>query len=386
MNASKASAAADATPKTEPVTDEVMTLLTEQGIGDDSIRYIREELGATSVADLALLTEADLAMAGLKTIQARKLVATFAPAVPDAAGINTVAIDNMLPSVPSDESWLDSLRTGGILKVDSSTVIAAIRAALATRVGLFDVPDKLVREMELYAEKNEEQVDASAYFPLRDQLTRRTYGDLFNAIPGLNGSYVTEPRKKVLFARIDEHLWPAIIAFYGQLKSWQESWAQGASNPMLLLGLLAGQNAGGAMPPGMIQPPATTALRDHAEAVADASNKVFAGTGVQIASAVAYNAAEIKKSLEDPRLPALVGAGNRDQMLKQLGVAVNATYPRLEQNLTRFVLSTLQVEDQPTGPEELQYFSALYMLGSQISWDQLGGGHVLTGIGGPNRL
>jgi len=68
-----------------------------------------------------------------------------------------------------------------------------------------------------------------------------------------------------------------------------------------------------------------------------------------------------------------------------LGVAVSATYPRLETNLTRFVLAVMQAKDQPAGNEELQYFGALFMLGSQIPWDQLGGnksGDRLTGIGG----
>jgi len=76
-------------------------------------------------------------------------------------------------------------------------------------------------------------------------------------------------------------------------------------------------------------------------------------------------------------------------MLKQLGVAVSATYPRLENNLTRFVLSIMGVKDQPAGNEELQYFGALYMLGSQIPWDQLSnsyaGGRMPSGIGADRK-
>ena len=59
-------------------------------------------------------------------------------------------------------------------------------------------------------------------------------------------------------------------------------------------------------------------------------------------------------------------------MLKMLEVAVPATYPRLEVNLTRFVLATMQVNDQPAGDEELRFFGALYTLGGQIPWNQLG--------------
>ena len=128
-----------------------------------------------------------------------------------------------------------------------------------------------------------------------------------------------------------------------------------------------------------MQPPDTGGLRDNAAAVADAVNRVFAGTGVQIAAALAYEANRIKDTLSNPRLPAMIGAANRETMLRQLGVAVSATYPRLETNLTKFVLAVMQAQEQPAGTEELQYFAAMFMLGSQIPWDQLGSGVNFAG-------
>ncbi len=130
----------------------------------------------------------------------------------------------------------------------------------------------------------------------------------------------------------------------------------------------------GAVPPGMMTPPECGVLRDNAEAFNDSMNKVFSGVGVQIASALAFDAAKIKETLENAGLPALIGVPNRDQMLRALGVEVSATYPRMENNLTRFVLGVMKVKDIPTGSEELQYFASLYMLGSQIPWDNLGMG------------
>jgi hypothetical protein len=259
---------------------------------------------------------------------------------------------------------------------------------LAHRVGLFDIPDKLVVLMERFAEENDEQVDPE-FFKLRKQLTRRSYADIFAAIDGFEGSFVTEARKKQLFSRLDQHLWPALTDFYSQLKGWQEAWMQGAANPAIMMSAMMGMMGGGAgaLPPGMMQPPDTGVLRDHADAVNDAANKVFAGMGVQITAAVGYDATKIKESLENSRLPAMTGAANRDQMLRQLGVAVSATYPRLETNLTRFALAVLRVKDVPAGHEELQYFGALFMLGSQIPWDQLGAEGPRarpTGIGGHN--
>jgi hypothetical protein len=370
-----------------PVT--VDSLLQEHGADEAAISKIKDELGVTTVDDLGLLTETDLVDAGVKTVQARKLLNSLKPATPTpdaAAALGPVSFDGILPAVPDDGSWLEALKTGGVLKVDQSTVISAIRAALANRVGLFDVPKRLVEAMEKFADSIDEPVDPT-YFTLRQQLTRRSYAEIFSAIPGLDANYVSDTRKKDLYHRIDQFLWPAIDSFNDQLRSWQELWMQQGANPALMQQLLLSTMGGGgmAMPPGMMQPPDTSGLRDYADAVNDAVNKVFAGTGAQIAAALAYEASQIKKSLEDPRLPAMVGAANRDLMLKQLGVSVSSTYPRLELNLTRFVLAIMQAKDIPAGNEELQYFGTLFMLGTQINWGELGGrGHV-TGIAG-NRL
>lgn len=360
--------------------DPVVVKLTEFGASNDIVNSIKN-LGVNTSDDLAMLTETDLVGAGMKPIQARKLMASVVkPVVTDATQINAVSFDGILPSVPDDGSWLQALKTGGVLKVDQSTVISAIRAALASRVGLFDLPQKLADAMERFADSNDEPVDP-VYFKLRQQLTQHAYADVFEAIPGLNGNFVTESRKKDLFGRIDKYLWPAIIGFYGQLKSWQEAWMQGAANPAILTAALLSGGRGASLPPGLMQAPDTGALRDYADAVADAINKVFSGTGVQIVSALAYDAAQTKKTLEDSRLPALVGAANRDQMLKLIKAGISPTYPRLEVNLVKFILSILQAKDQPAGNEELQYFGALFMLGSQIPWNDLGG-QSIAGIGG----
>jgi hypothetical protein len=138
----------------------------------------------------------------------------------------------------------------------------------------------------------------------------------------------------------------------------------------------------------MMSPPDTGALRDSAEAVNDNINRIFRGTGVQISAALAYEANRIKETLQTPNLPTLVGAPNREQMLKKLGVSVPATYPRLEQNLTKFVLGIIKASDQPAGDEELRYFGALFMLGSQIEWnllDGMSGGSRKAGLGQGRR-
>lgn len=361
--------------------EQVKAKLQEYGASDDIVTAV-VDLGVSNMEDLASVREEELVTAGMKTIQARKLLASLVkPAISEPSPVSgPVSYDGILPSVPDDGPWLQDLKAGGVLKVDRSTVISAIRAALANRVGLFDLPGKLVTAMEKFADANDEQVDP-IFFKLRKQLTRRAYADVFEAIEGFEASYVTDGRKKQLFDRMNQYLWPAIISFNEQLRAWYDAWKSQLVDPTLIMGAFAAMSRGHGIAPD-VQIPDTGILHDQADAVNDAINKVFAGTGVQVASAMAYDGTQIRKVLmEETRLPALIGAANRDQMLKMLNASVSPTYPRLETNLTRYVLSIFQVKDQPAGMEELEYFKALYMLGSQIPWDNLGG-QGITGIGG----
>ena len=350
--------------------DELKKKLSGLGLNEEQIGKLEAE-GAKDEAGMTNLSGDDIkSITGAGLVTARQVAAAFAPApVTASAAMSTDALNMVLPAVPDDESFLKALRTGGVLKVGESTVIGAVRAALASSVGLYGVPQKLVDAMELYADETEEQLDSN-FFELRKQITRADYGDLFSAIPGLDGNFVSKKRKQELLGRIDETLWASVTGFNEQLKTWQDAWMKGAANPMMLMGAFMGGS--GALPPGLMQPPETSSLRDAAEAVTDDINKIFRGTGVQISAALAFEAKRIKETLTDPKLPAMIGAPNREQMLKKLGVSIPATYPRLETNLTQFVLGIMHAPEQAAGAEELKYFSALFMLGSQISWDLLG--------------
>ncbi len=104
----------------------------------------------------------------------------------------------LLPSIPNDDSWMNALKSGGILKVDDSSYIAAIRAALADLAGLYDVPEKLAKAMEQYADETEEQVDPT-FYALRKSLIRRNYGEIFAAIDGLDGIiYHRKSKERIL--------------------------------------------------------------------------------------------------------------------------------------------------------------------------------------------
>lgn len=358
--------------------DPIVAKLQEFGISEEVIDDL-DQLGVNNIDDLSLVTEADLVGIGVKPIQARKLLASLTPSQDaDIMGAipGMMATYDVLPTVLDDSSWLESLKAGGVLKVDMASVMSAIKASLASEVGLYKVPEILVGAMNEYAEESEEPVGED-FFKLQKLITKRAYADIFAAIDGLDGNFVTEPRKKVFFSRVKSTLMPAIGSFYRQLEQWYKSYLEMANNPGAIVAAISGRGM-----PGMMQIPDMSGLRDYAEAVNDAINKTFAGTGVPVASALAYDAMQINKVLSNPQLPALVGAPNKEQMLKKLGLAISSTYPRLENNFARFVVSILQVKDQPDGEAGVQYFTQLYAYGSQIDWSLLGINSGITGLGG----
>lgn len=360
--------------------EELKAQLIELGLKEDQVQKLADE-GVVTIEDLKLFSEQDIKEktgAGLVTV--RKIVATLSPKIENPVTATAMSFGaDVLPEIPSEESWLIALRAGGVLKVEQSTVISAIRAALADKVYLYDLPSKIVKAMESFADANAEPVPAKEFFAIRKQLTRKSYAEIFEAIDGLDGSFVTDARKNAFLKKVDELLWPAIVSFYNQLKAWVDAWQQGASNPGMMMNIMATVMAGGKVPAGMISaPPETGTLRDEADALNDGINKVFSGTGAQIAAALAYEASSIKKMLENTQLPSMIGVANREQMLRTLKADVPATYPRLETNLSKFVLGVLKVKDIADGDEALQYFTSLHMLGAQIPWDKLGKGNTLN--------
>jgi hypothetical protein len=292
----------------------------------------------------------------------------------------------MLPNVPEDTSFLEMLKIGGVLKPGVTEVISAIRAALADKVGLYDLSDIIVKKMEEFAEEQEEAIGES-FFKLREIIVSRSYGDVLSVLK-VPGSFVTEGRRVKFLSKLDTDLWSELRSFDNQLNAWQEAYMKGIANPGLALSMLAMAQSGrgGMLPPGMMQAPETATLRDAAEAVVNKINKIFAGFGVPVARALAYDATRIKTVLEDPALPAALGATNREQMIKMLGVSVGADYVRLERSITRYTLAIMELPKVTSGNEEYAYLGAMLQLGSSIPWDKLpNGSGARAGIGRTSR-
>lgn len=377
--------------------DVVRAKLGEYGADDTTIERIIDDLGVENVSDLSALEVNDLTSAGIKLVKARKLIAELTKAPSQASQVQNVTpaesramtqgqFDALLPAVPNDDSWLNALKGGGILKVDDSSYIAAIRSALADRAGLYDVPAALAEEMERYADETEEQVDPM-FYSLHKSLTRRSYAEIFAAIDGLDGSFITEGRRKEFLKRIRDILWPAIAESFRVLDAWWQAWRTSFADPSMLIAAISG-GLNGVSGMSMVTPPETGQLHDAGDSLVDSINRVFRGTGVQVAAAMAYDANTIRNTLEKPNLPAMVGVKNRELMLKKIHANVSSNYVRLEQNLVKYVLGFVK-HDAITSDVEVQYFTALWQLGTQINWDELNGRSddgIITGMTGRRVL
>jgi hypothetical protein len=300
-----------------------------------------------------------------------------APAAPaPAAGAAPAALNfSILPPVPDEPSFIAALKIGGVLKVGPTDVISAVKAAHALQVGLFGLPTTLMRKMEDFALKQEEPCGPD-FYELQKLLTQKRYGEILSAL-GVPGSFVSAGKKTEFFTRLHLKLWPALKSFNAQLTAWQQAWMSGMSNPGMMVMAMAAGTSGGIMPPGMMAPPDTSNLRASAEEVINEINRVFAGPGIPVARALAFDATRIMTILNKPTLPTQVGAASKDQMLKELGITVGADVVRMEQSITRYALAIMSLAEVPADAE-VNYLGAMLQLGLTIPWDKLGAGPVPT--------
>ena len=355
--------------------EELKKKMQELKVSEAAIAKLDEQ-ELTTEEQLTGMTYEQLLALGIKAGSAKILAENFkakVEAIPTATATPMQASLDVLPAVPDDTSFIEMLKIGGTLKVQTVDVIAAMRAAIGAKVGLFELPDVLIARMEEFANEQEEPLGES-FFRLQKLITTRQYGEILSAM-GVSGTFVSDRRKKEMLERLNTLLWPALQGYQAQLKAWADTWAQTGSNPAMILSALAMGMSGakGIMPPGMMQPPDTAGLRDEAEAVVNRINKVFAGTGIPVARAMGYDAVRIREVLEEPTLPAAIGAATKDHMLKMLCISVGADFVRLERNLVRYALAIMELPKVTAGNEELAYLGAMLQLGAAIPWDKLGG-------------
>lgn len=274
----------------------------------------------------------------------------------------------ILPAVPDDVSFIESLKTQGDLKVGMVEIVSAVRAALAKREGLYDVPDKVTEMMETTAECLEQPVGPE-FYEVRNLVVRRSYADIMDAL-NIKGKFVTDQRKNAFLSKLETSLWPEIAGFHRRLVDWNKVWMDTANNAAGIVNAITSVVHG--TPSAMIQQaPNTLPLRTAAETAINTINKVFAGFGIPISRALAYEAIEIKNILDNTKLPPLVGALNKEQMLKLLGINVTSDQVNLERSLVQYVVAIMEYPKTEGGQKELYYLSEMLQLGISIDFDRL---------------
>jgi hypothetical protein len=279
---------------------------------------------------------------------------------------------------------MKGLQIGGVMKIGDATLQAALRVFFADRFGLFDVRKKVRDMMVAQANKIQEPVDPM-YWKVLDDITRRDYGDLFNAITGLKGSYFTEKHRSVFIDRIRKELCPAIRDGYNAVAGWIDGYNTMMANPASWGAFIHG-NAFGT--PTSACPPFDS-VADASATVKDAINKVFRGTYLPVAAAMAKDAMDASALLNNSSLPALLGCETKEIMLKALDLNITASTTRGEKYFIQFVIGLVKYDTEAPG-NELNYIQALYNVGREIPWSLLidetsapGNAHVApSSIGG----
>jgi hypothetical protein len=283
---------------------------------------------------------------------------------------------SVLPSIPADvPTFLESLKIGGILKPGENDVAAAASAGFASRLNIYELPTILLNKMKQFAKEQEEPC-GKQYYALRKLITRRNNAELLAALD-LDSNAVSATDRKEFLERLDSLFWPGLFSFSQVLKDVYEAYMQLLNNQSGLAIASVLQNA----KPVQTVILRTDGLRDAAEAFINRANRVFSDVGIPAGRTLAWEYGRIKEILEMPEMPTAIGATNKEQMLKLLGINVEADVARMEQDLVQFAVAIMHLPKVPRA-EEVEYVQDMYMLSACIPWDKLA---VTAASSGPAR-
>lgn len=345
---------------------ELLELLENYG-GHEGMLDQLDELGVSTVQDLLQVDLEDFLAMGMKKVRVKNMLDEIRRATEEKEELGNEALKQVMTIPLDDDSLLEQIKKKNELRVNQQSYIAAIRADLANRAGLLDVTGKLTEAMESFALSNDAPVD-NLYLEVQTLITQRDYAEIFAAMPKGSRSMVNKKRKQELLKRMQEYFWPAVFSAFLEIQHWQQIWISSIT-PGAAMAFFSGRTD--IVPPGVGMAPDTSSLKGAAERLRGAMNKTLAGLNSMAADALLYDCVKVKQILLTEKLPGAVGAVDYDQMLTRLEINIDPSYIQTEQNLVRFVLGMMQVEDiRPE--EEASYFAALFTLGSQINWRLIG--------------
>ena len=340
---------------------------------DEGLVLLRNPADAPDADIKTAFADASVPPAKLnRAIRELRGIPAATPATASATG-SAPSMMAMLPQPPDDDSLLEALKVGGVLKVGETEVTAAVRVLLAERLELDGIERRIADAIEARA-TNLGEPAPDIFYDLETTIGRRSYAEVLKAM-GMPGNLVSAGRKKQLLMRITP-IFQVMEDFQGRLTAWQEGWTSRISNPgALFAGFAAMMGGGGGANPAtaaLMEAPDVAPILSAAEGVIDQLNAMFAGTGIPVARALAADAIATRRFLERPEIVSAVGAGSRDEMLKTLGLAVSADLVRAERDATQYILAIMRI--QKAGIQQLPgYIIALQQLGAQLPWRELTG-------------
>lgn len=290
------------------------------------------------------------AIRDLRNAVGMKVVPTTAPVTPEPVkntvpGFNISA--SVLPRLPAtDDGFLSDLTTGGKLnKIRREDVAAAMRVYLAEKAGIYGARQKIRSLVEQFSERQDAPADDVVYEVIAD-IERENYGDALKAF-GVKSDVVTKTRRADFVARIEQNLIPALYAFNEAMNGWVNAWNNQTANPAAIMGMLgAAFSGGGAAALQGIQTPDVSPLRSASSALTDAANKTFRGLYVvAVGAAMATDAVNILKKINDPRVLQATGLASRDDLIRALDISVTDQMKRAERELADYVYGALYLEN-----------------------------------------
>lgn len=335
----------------------------------------------TALAGLKVPTAlVNKAIRGIRNAPAPAPAAAPAPA-PAAMAPTVRAAEVMLVSAPGDDDLLKALKLGGRPEFEPVNVAAVVRAAVARRNGVFDLPERLVDAIRNESRK-QRKPNPPILIQVRRELAKRSnvaaiFADLFPEEGKGGSAYVSEKDKTETLKALDG-IWPALIAFQGRLRAFRME----AMTAAMTAGM-ATQMSGGfgfsamGLDPSMLMGVNldTSSYVDDVEGIIDALNGVFMDQGLYASRVLAEEGARLTGILKMDGLVSAVGCTNYEDMLRELRIGVTADVIRGQTDLATWLINvvTLQEKDSASLPGVLL---ALCMLGDRIPWEKLSAGSV----------
>jgi len=273
----------------------------------------------------------------------------------------------VLAPITADANVLDQLAVPGALKKGTSEaeVVCAVASAIADKSALFSAIDVLLAESDKYFAGLHEQVPPE-YWNIDNLRLQHKNAEVLATLgvenqAGRKIMYVSERDRQDFLGRMSK-LWTQLISFQGKVHDWVEA-KRKAENQVGFAAFTRGRAA-------PVVYPSSDVLRNAAEAVAEIINQVLLGKGMRSAMVMLQRAEEINKVLADPSVPALVGAKDTEDMLKnKLQISLTNEDKQNQKNVCLYVFNVMCLAPfNPGTEEEATQIEALNQLGSEIDW------------------